>query len=328
MPAPSVRTVARLGERVAGVLPPAFICGVAAAIWSIYLALHLRPLLQLDAISDDFRRDEYNRGVCHTVISQTLTAVLVICYLKCVFCPPGTVPSRPEWILGHSEAPVPFTREVKFTGERRHCKWCLKYKPDRCHHCRVCKSCVLKMDHHCPWIMNCVGFNNHKYFFLLLVYAVVDCIFISATLAESVQRAIDSETPAADRFLLVFGVVLAAIMSFFTSVFLGFHTYLMLKGMTTIEFCEKSVLGQGAQGGAGKSRYSLGFHRNLNVVLGENPLLWLVPIATPVGDGLYFRDGEDEGCDPEWTGPRRGADANASLHGNFSADCSTHQHRV
>merc|ERR1719335_953324 len=80
------------------------------------------------------------------------------------------------------------------TGDRRHCKWCGKYKPDRCHHCRVCKQCILRMDHHCPWIMNCVGYHNYKYFFLLVWYSALDCVYIAASMLTSVHKAVNEET--------------------------------------------------------------------------------------------------------------------------------------
>merc|ERR1719282_2218216 len=96
---------------------------------------------------------------------------------------------------GYAEADklTPAVHEVKQSGARRFCKWCNTYKPDRCHHCRVCKSCILRMDHHCPWIANCVGFRNHKFFFLLVLYSLINCLFISFTMSESLNRALIEE---------------------------------------------------------------------------------------------------------------------------------------
>merc|ERR1719311_1016433 len=132
--------------------------------------------------------------------------MFVFCFVRSMLEQPGHVPNEPEWMMGSkgclNEALT--TREMKgSTGDRRFCKWCQRYKPDRCHHCRICRQCVLKMDHHCPWIMNCVGFRNHKYFFLLVVYAVANTLFIAVTILESVQLATVEETQASKRFLLV-----------------------------------------------------------------------------------------------------------------------------
>lgn len=57
------------------------------------------------------------------------------------------------------------------------CKRCISPKPPRAHHCSVCKKCVLRMDHHCPWLNNCVGFYNHRYFFLYMVYMMSGCLY-------------------------------------------------------------------------------------------------------------------------------------------------------
>merc|ERR1719203_2617663 len=99
--------------------------------------------------------------------------------------------------------------ERKERGQPRYCKWCLKYKPDRCHHCRSCKTCVLRMDHHCPWIMNCIGSRNHKYFFLLLFYATVNCVYTIVTQVPTVQASMTMDMPSERRFLLVLSPVVA-----------------------------------------------------------------------------------------------------------------------
>merc|ERR1719375_499709 len=62
----------------------------------------------------------------------------------------------------------------------------------------------------------------------------------------------------------------------------------MMKAMTTIEFCEKSM----KRTGYDASAYDRGAFGNLRAVVGDNPLLWLIPVAPPGGDGLTYHISE------------------------------------
>ena len=73
-------------------------------------------------------------------------------------------------------------------GNFLYCKKCKQSKPPRTHHCRHCDRCILRMDHHCPWLGNCIGFENHKYFFLLLIYYLSFSLFIVIQLSRSLYR--------------------------------------------------------------------------------------------------------------------------------------------
>merc|ERR1719478_1090486 len=178
--------------------------------------------------------------------------MIAICYVMAIATHPGTIPSKEEtgdmtWEYMSSGRDLSSAiginlQEAKRSGDRRHCKWCAKYKPDRCHHCRVCRQCILKMDHHCPWINNCVGFGNHKFFFLLLIYSSIATNMIVWTMLDSVQRSLDTAEISFWRmFMLIFGETLAGFLALIVTAFLIFHIWLMLRAMSTIEFCEKSM---------------------------------------------------------------------------------------
>lgn len=97
----------------------------------------------------------------------------------------------------------------------------------------------------------------------------------------------------------------------------------MMKGMTTIEFCEKTTR-QPSLGETKLTSYDRGCLDNLLNVFGPNPLLWLLPVSLPTGEGLYFpakgsaegtegADGvvdsaADRKSDPEWTTTSKEAD--------------------
>merc|ERR1740130_2567395 len=254
-------------------------------------------MFQFDVAEGHKDEDKRTRGMKQAAYFHLNTLLLIISYVRSILTHPGEIPDKdPAWAytgdgrLGDTAVAAMNLQEMKKSGDRRHCKWCGTYKPDRCHHCRVCRTCILKMDHHCPWIYNCVGFQNYKYFFLLLLYTVLDLHLICWSMAESVVRSWDVDTPFATMFFVLFGETLACFLGSLLTTFFGFHIWLMLKAMTTIEFCEKKMpKGGKEQAPANESSvYDLGPCGNARSVLGPNPFMWFVPLSPPIGDGLNF----------------------------------------
>jgi len=282
-------------------LPVAFSFCTILGLYLIYVLYHCIPMLQFQVPPSYVDLDRRQRGLVELVVFHILTGLLLVCYFQSILQDPGEIPDNdPNWtynnVASHQEDRA-FERlnmqESKKGGGRRHCKWCGKYKPDRCHHCRVCRSCILKMDHHCPWIYNCVGHNNYKYFYLLLFYCVLDLHLIMWTMVESVVRSWDTDTPFVNLFFVLFGESLSIFLGVLLTVFFGFHNWLMLRAMTTIEFCEKKMPKEkdtDANKSYGESVYDLGCLANVQAVLGKNPLTWPVPISPhePWQNGLSF----------------------------------------
>jgi hypothetical protein len=278
-------------------VPVAFVCCTITLLYLLYVTHHIIPMLQ-DNVAHSLRsEDRRHRGIVQAIVFHIVTGLLLICYVRSILEHPGQIPDDdPLWQYTGDGRGDQYQlasmnlQEMKKSGDRRHCKWCGKYKPDRTHHCRVCRTCILKMDHHCPWIYNCVGYKNYKYFFLLLVYSVTVLHLIMWTMVESVVKALDVDTPFLTMFFVLFGETLSIFLGILLTTFLCFHIWLMLKALTTIEFCEKKM----PKGGKADTKvdqsslYDLGPCGNIRACLGPNEFTWLLPIAPPVGDGLNF----------------------------------------
>lgn len=260
-------------------------------LYTTYVLVHVPRSLREDAAQGSKDPTAVSRGVAETVLFHYLSGMVLYCYVMCVTVRAGGIPDGQGWEFTDLADPAAHRAplaETKTSGSVRHCKWCLKYKPDRSHHCRVCCICVLRMDHHCAWVNNCIGFRNHKYFFLLVAYATADLAFLVATMLETVWWSTRLDVHVG---LMVLLLCVEAFATFLLSVvgsFLVFHVWLMLKAMTTVEFCEKSL----KMSGFNSSAYSRGAYGNISSVLGPRPLLWLLPCSFPQGDGISWQEGE------------------------------------
>lgn len=270
-------------------LPVIFLFLLIFGMYAVYIIYHCIPLM-FESHRKVYIDVNIHRGIAEVVVFHYLLILYLINFILSIVVSPGYIPETKQWTFNEFDNDLDdgetYLLEKKKTGERRYCKWCCKYKPDRTHHCRVCKKCILKMDHHCPWIHNCVGWRNHKYFMLSLIYGCLTCLFISITLLESVLGAIkNNNTPFEQLLIVLFGETLNSLVGLIITVFLFFHLWLMAKGMTTIEFCEKQT---NYENQSFSKYYNKGFCGNFKGIFGESPFLWFFPIDNREGDGINF----------------------------------------
>ena len=282
---------ARLGRW----LPVLFVTGLIAWCYLVFMLDILIPLLD----SPDKAQHEYGTGC--TIAFNIIFALAMISFLRAVFTDPGYIPD--SWSVhpddlesGERTRLMPAvlqTQEKKHDGTVRICRKSKPpmYKPDRAHYCRVMQRCVLKMDHFCPWLNNCIGFYNHKYFVLFIVYMAAECIFILVVTTPVFMMIINNmEEVTLDlhdaEFHISLTYMMVCLLALGLCAFSGFHLYLLAGNYTTIEFLEK----RGCQPPPGHvNRYDLGTWRNVCAVLGDNPLVWPLPVRwTCRGDGLSF----------------------------------------
>jgi len=277
-------------------LPVLFISGIVG--WSYYAYVIALLLYAME----DYPVEQIFCGIVY----HYLFIMFFWSYGMTIFTPPGRVPeswhlnvhataalaaakSEDEWKVTLASVATKMncqTKQRSVQGAVRYCEKCECIKPDRCHHCSVCEACILKMDHHCPWVNNCVGFANYKFFMLFLCYALLYCIFISATSVKYFARFwSDSQSLGSAKYHIIF-VFLVSIL-FCISIFslFWYHVYLVTQNRSTLEQFRAPVFEDQA---SDKEGWSLGSLNNFKEVFGLNPLLWPFPISTSIGDGINF----------------------------------------
>lgn len=55
----------------------------------------------------------------------------------------------------------------------KYCHFCQINCPPRAYHCPVCDECILRRDQHCMFSGSCVGFYNHRYYLMALIYVMI-----------------------------------------------------------------------------------------------------------------------------------------------------------
>eukprot|EP01062_Namystynia_karyoxenos_P044677 TRINITY_DN32960_c0_g1_i1.p2 TRINITY_DN32960_c0_g1~~TRINITY_DN32960_c0_g1_i1.p2 ORF type:complete len:316 (+),score=79.96 TRINITY_DN32960_c0_g1_i1:67-948(+) len=201
------------------------------------------------------------------MISVFETVVVLYTLWKATLTDPGQ----------EAEGYVPAQQEE---GTVNFCRRCERWKEPRTHHCSHCGRCVARYDHHCDWIDNCVGKGNHKFFVLFLWYVSTCCFHYFYMLWAYLWRRSAKETAGAGHanlghilftmFIVLYSILAAALLVF-AVVFTWWTTHQMLRNQTTYE--AEYLPGQ---------PHNRGCFQNVQEVLGRNPLLWPVPIGTPV----------------------------------------------
>jgi len=275
-------------------LPVCFIILLVSWLYSTFTFHILMPLM---ADGSQGNRPKIIFGVYNTMFG-----LMVLSFLQVVRTDPGQIPA--SWVVQPGDADLEAaesgsllnrkkTTERKSTGGRRICRKSRPnvYKPDRAHFCRISERCVLRMDHFCPWINNCVGFYNQKYFVLFVAY---NCfmtwfmlVFMANDFGKIMAKLDDLSFDLADRnFQIVLAMLLLSLLCLGLTGFFLFHCYLVACNYTTIEFLEKRTLNPDP---THVNRYHVGIFRNIQAVMGKNPLEWPFPIRWHVdGNGLEF----------------------------------------
>jgi palmitoyltransferase ZDHHC1/11 len=94
---------------------------------------------------------------------------------------------------------------------------------------------VHHFDHHCGWINNCIGAQNYKSFFVMIVsallYFILFCVAVGLLYAEAVWESFKGAIITGWIFFSI-----ALIFAVLLTILVGLHIYLNFLGVTTFQF--------------------------------------------------------------------------------------------
>merc|ERR1712032_129220 len=217
-------------------------------------------------------------------------------YFRAYLADPGVVPRRwQEFVRSVGDAlPIVPARPEWQPGKATFCRKCDIPRPERAHHCVICEVCILRMDHYCPWINNCVGFRNHKFFLLVVIYACLASYIALLTALPEIIICIGKFISMDDGFgwgsggleitdvvaFFIFGFLALFIAVLLTPTLMA-HFPLATMNLTTIEDNYRNM----------PNPFDLGsITRNLEQIFGAFGVDWFFPIDPwrPLCDGISF----------------------------------------
>lgn len=122
------------------------------------------------------------------------------------------------------------------------CMTCNIYRPPRASHCDICGVCIEKLDHHCPWLGTCIGKRNYKQFYLFLFTLMVQFLIVFVMCVMIMNNSqikkvnIDLATTLKSYPFSIVLAILSVPAFLFVAIMFCFHTYLILKNLTTKEY--------------------------------------------------------------------------------------------
>jgi len=118
-------------------------------------------------------------------------------------------------------------------GLPRYCNHCNCWKPDRSHHCSEVGRCVWRMDHFCPWVGGVVAETSYRYFYQVVVYGSLYCLFLIITLGILINERNQDHEGLDGRWISV--LALACVFGFFSSGMTLSTTQLIYRNISTID---------------------------------------------------------------------------------------------
>ena len=232
-----------------------------------------------------------------TGIGIFLVSQILLHYYNCIMVSPGS-PGPDD---RQCKRP-PGLRDVD-CDDNNYCKHCKFVTGEDTQHCFICGRCVTDLDHHCPWIMNCVGRDNHKYFFLFLFYVTTGCLYLACfsvppfyTITYYHKRFSEFQPRRIDHGMLSLCAILPMTLTVAVGGMMLWHCYLLGTAQTSPEFALNchSKLRAYKKGQRWSNPKDMGFAKNWQTRFGlENNnfwfILWLFPYVYEPSKKNYDR---------------------------------------